>query len=674
MTFDIQRLLLCLSLLGLFTLPACVDQEFEEPPTTGSPLEVEATTTIQELKDLYIPGKPTEITEEVIIRGVVTANDRSGNFYRTFYMQDSTAGIEVQIALTNAYNFYIEGRELAIDCQGLVLGEYNGVIYLGGYLFEENGGQDVGLIVDYNQRIFRGELVGTPEPVVRTINTLGPDDISRLVKLENVEFAFQELGLSYADPIGRQTLNRSILDCDGNEIVLRTSGFSTFAADTVAEGNGSIVGIYSVFRDTKQFFVRDTEDISFNGARCNGGTGEESLMTIRELRDAFIGGATSGPQEKKIRGVVISDKDAGNVDARNLFIQDETAGIVVRFQNDHNFALNEEIEVVVSGQELSEFNGLMQVNFVNNELASSQGSGTSPTPREATVNEVLANLEAWESTLVEIKEVSITGGGTFAGAKDVNDGSGTIDLYTDFDANFANTGLPTEPVDMVAIVSQFNGPQLLLRNISDVGGEPDTGGGDPQLVDIMDIRELFESGVGTAPPNSMVRGVVVSDKDNGNFNEQNMVLQGGSGGAVIRFSSAHNFSYGEEVEVVISGQELSEFNGIFQINGIELSSATSFGNGTLPTPQDVTIAEVLANFEDLESTVVRITDVSFTDTGTFAGPKTLSDGTASITTFTRNDATFAGQSVPSGSFTLTAVVSQFNDEQLTIRNLNDIQQ
>jgi hypothetical protein len=676
MKFDIQKFFFLSTLLSMLVLPACVDLDYEEPPVSGTPLTVDANTTIADLKDLYIPGKPTEIEGEVIIRGVVTANDRSGNLYRTFYLQDSTAGIEVQIALTNSYNFYIEGRELAINCEGLVLGEYNGVIYLGGYIYEEGGGQEVGLIVDYNQRIYRGELLGVPEPKVRTINQLTTADIGSLIKLENVEFEFGEIGLTYSDPIGRQTINRTLVDCNGNELVVRSSGYADFAGDTLAAGNGSIVAIYSVFRDDKQLFIRDTEDLMFNGTRCNGSSGEITLMTIADLREAYAGGAVDGPVDKKIRGVVISDGASGNIDGRNVVIQDATGGITVRFQDFHNFALNEEIEVIVSGQELSEFNDLLQVSFISNNLASSLGSGTSPTPRVATVNDVLENLEAWESTLVEIKNATLSGSSTFSGAVTVSDGSGSIEMFTRFGANFADAALPTEPVDLIAIVSQFEDPQLVMRNISDVDGEIG-GGGDPVEMDIMAVREMYEGGASAAPAERKIRGVVISDRDNGNITGRNLVIQDATGGLVVRFDDEHNFSYGEEIEVVISGEELSEFNGLFQVNEVPLSNASSFGNGSLPTPRTATIQEIINNLEDWESTVVEIIDVTFPQGGTFQGDngtQILEDASGQLPIYTRSQASFVNESVPGGPVTITAIVSQFNDAQVNIRNLNDIEQ
>ncbi len=673
MNFDLKKIIYFAFFFTLAAgLSSCVDQEFEEPPTDGTPLDKEANTTISELKALYVPGRITKIEDEIIIRGVVVADDRSGNFYRSFVFQDESGGIEVLINLTDYYNFFPIGRELAIDCQGLYLGEYNGVVQLGGYTYLEGGSQQLGDIVDHNQRIFRGMLIGTPEPAVRTISSLGPQDISTLIKLEGVEFAFSEVGLTFSDPFGQQTLNRTIQDCDGNTIVLRSSGFANFAGDTIPEGNGSLVAVFNVFGATKQLYIRNLSDIQMDGTRCSGGSGQEELITIGEVRSIFNDGGTEGPADKKIRGVVISDKDNGNIDTRNMVIQDATGGIVVRFQGAHNFALGEEVDVIVSEQELSEFNGLLQVNSLPNELAKTNGAATLPTPRAATVQEVLNNLEAWESTLVQISDATITGSTTFNGATTVSDGTGSIDMFTRSAASFSDDPLPAGAVTLTAIVSQFNDPQLVIRNLDDVSGGGS--GGDPQLITLAEVRDLFESGSSSAPAAKKVRGVVISDKDNGNWNDRNMVLQDESGGIVIRFSATHSFALGEEVEINISVQELSEFNGLLQVNNVPNTNAISFGPGAMPVPREATIQEILDNLEAWESTLVKISDVSFTEGGTFAGGKTLDDGTGTIITFTRNEATFANDNVPTGPFTLTAVVSQFNDPQVTIRNSGDVEQ
>ena len=673
MNFDIKKIIYLSFFFALASgLSSCVDLEFDEPPITGTPLNVEANTTIAELKGLYVPGKLTKIEDDIFIRGVVVADDRSGNFYRSFIFQDASGGIEVLINLTDYYNFYPIGRELAINCQGLYLGEYNGIVQLGGYTYLQGGSEQLGDIVDYNQRISRGMLIGTPEPTAKTINQLGTADISTLVKLEDVEFAFSEVGLTLSDAFGQQTLNRTIQDCNGNSIVLRTSGFSTFANAAVPEGNGSIVAVFNVFGATKQLFIRELADLQMDGQRCSGGTGQEELITIAEVRDVFNNGGVEGPADKKIRGVVISDKDNGNIDVRNLIIQDASGGIVVRFQSPHNFALGEEVDVVVAGQELSEFNGLLQVNNLANELAKSNGAGTLPTPRAASVPEVLNNLEAWESTLVQISDATITGAATFNGTATVNDGAGSIAMFTRTGASFSGDPLPAGPVTPTAIVSQFNDPQLIIRNLDDVGGGGT--GGDPQLISLAELRSLFEGGAIRVPAAKKVRGIVISDIDNENLNGQNLALQDESGGMIIRFSATHNFSLGEEIEINVSGLELSEFRSLLQVNGVPNANAVSFGNGVMPAPREATIQEILDNFEAWESTLVKVANATVAEGGTYMGSKTLSDGTGEIVLFTRDAASFAGSPVPNGAFTLTAIVTQYDVPQVSIRNLNDIQQ
>ncbi len=219
-----------------------------------------------------------------------------------------------------------------------------------------------------------------------------------------------------------------------------------------------------------------------NGTRCSGSVGNEEPITIQELRNLFKSGVTVGPDNRKIRGIVISDKDNGNLDSRNLVVQDATGGIVVRFQSNHTFTLGQDIEVAVSGQELSEFNGLLQVNGISNELAKSLGAGTLPTPREAKVSEIIANLENWESTLVLIKGATIAAG-NYSGSRNVSDATGTIVMFTRSQASFSGQAVPGGNVDIIAIVSQFNTPQIIIRNTSDITGGNGGGGGNTSTID-----------------------------------------------------------------------------------------------------------------------------------------------------------------------------------------------
>ena len=663
-------------LVVIIGIQSCVDLDFAEPPVDGVDLPENGNTSIADLKALADPNKLVEISEDLKIEGIVVADDRSGNFFREFILQDETGGIEVLVNLTSLYNSYPIGREVVIKCQGLFLGFNSGVIQLGGYTYVESGGENLGDIIDFNERILKGRVVGAPEPKVTTINELGTDDISTLIKLENVEFIADDLGQTLADPVGRQSINRFLTTCDGQEIIVRSSGFADFAGEIVPGGNGSITAIFSVFRDDRQLFIREFEDFSFGSDRCTEGsaTGNEQQINIADLREVFEGVETSAPSNRKIKGTVISDRATSNITGQNLVIQDETGGIVVRFEDDHNFDLNEEIEVIVSGQELSEFNGLLQVNNVANSLATLIGQGASPEPRSATVQEILDNQDAWESTLVLIENATITGSSTLSGGTTVTDATASIDMFTRSGASFAGQSVPSGAVNLTAIVSEFNGPQVNLRNLEDIDGEIDPGGGSETIIDIKDIRDLFTAGTTSAPAERKIRGIVISDKDNGNFDGQNMVIQDQTAGIIVRFGGDHDFSLGQEVEVVVSNQELSEFRGLLQINNVPNGSATLIGTGTLPNPRTATVQEVLDNYNDWESTLVLIEGATISgDNGVFAGSTTVADASGNVPMFTMNDATFANESLPADPVNLVSIVSDFDGAQIIMRNISDLE-
>ncbi|MBL7776243.1 MAG: hypothetical protein JNK89_09585, partial [Saprospiraceae bacterium] len=48
------------------------------------------------------------------------------------------------------------------------------------------------------------------------------------------------------------------------------------------------------------------------------------------------------------------------------------------------------------------------------------------------------------------------------------DASGSIPMYTQTYATFASVNTPSAPVTVTAIVSDFNGKQIILRNATDI--------------------------------------------------------------------------------------------------------------------------------------------------------------------------------------------------------------
>lgn len=466
------------ALLGVATFFSCVKTEFDEPPVDGVYVDLKPNKTIAELKALHITaGGYDLIKDSIVICGEVIINDRSGNYYKTITIQDETGGIEVKFNDGFLYTDFPVGRNICINCKDLVLTDYNGLPQLTGSLVEQGGVfEAVGLTnLQVRTKVTKGSYADRPrEPKAVEIASLSTSMVNTLIRLDSVQFIAADSSKTFADAVTLTTLNRTLEDCGGRKLIVRTSGYSNFAAIKTSAKRGSITGVLTIYNTTYQLALRDINDVNMGGPRCPLGGGPATLKDIASIRSLFAGTTTKAPKGTKIKGIVISDRSTKNLNDRNLYIQDGSAGIVVRFEATHNFDLGDEIEVVISEEELSEFNKLLQVNNVPLAQAVLVRKGQSVTPREATIAQIIANFETWESTVVRIKNATISGGATLGGSRTVNDGTGSITMFTQTASTLASTATPSNPVTLTSIVSEFststspNGKQLILRNATDI--------------------------------------------------------------------------------------------------------------------------------------------------------------------------------------------------------------
>jgi hypothetical protein len=477
--------------MALITIQFACKKEIAEPPVLGDPGLV-ANTTIQSLKTRYTIGQAVAINDDVIIEGVVSCDDRSGNYYQQIAMQDGSGGILLRIAGGNHYTNYPVGRKIYVKCKGLFLGQYNGTLQLGGGLdsnYLSNGGVTLLATNLQPEHIYRGALNQPLEPVVVNISqlttTLQDRYVSTLIKLVGHEISTADTAKAYADVDASG--NRTVQACSNpatNKITLRTSNYANFATKNLPDGNGDIIGIYSYFGSTKQLTIRDESDLQLTGARC--GTGPTTPMNISDLRALFTGTTTYGPNGKRISGVVISDKSTNNLNTRNIYLQQGTglAGIAVRFDANHTFNVGDSIDVNVTGMELSEFNGLLQLNNVPSGYASLKATGKTIVPRVATIGDIITNFESWESTLIKILNINSLSGGTsgkWSGSVNLTDATGTMVAYTSSAATFATAAYPTSATSLIGYLTPFATTfQVGIRNpTTDVvagGGPPPPAG------------------------------------------------------------------------------------------------------------------------------------------------------------------------------------------------------
>ena len=242
---------------------ACIEEDFDQPPTEGTDPGLTVTTTIAELKAMHTLGSFETITEDLVIKGVVAADDASGNWYRSFVLQDETGGITILIDIAESYVFYPRGREVYVKLKGLVLSDFNDLIQLGGYIASDGS---LGEIVDVTQHLVKSVFRGAPEPKVKTIPQLTVDDVNTVIQLNDVYFL--DTSGTYADAINQNSVNLDLSDCLDNTILVRTSGFADFANQPVAKGGGTFIGILGIYRGDFQLLIRDLNDLDMEEERC----------------------------------------------------------------------------------------------------------------------------------------------------------------------------------------------------------------------------------------------------------------------------------------------------------------------------------------------------------------------------------------------------------------------
>lgn len=454
-----------LLMLTAFVFTSCVKKEYDDISTANVDPAITATHTIKQFQALATGAVPKLIDTDVIIAGIVVGDDASGNIYKQIILQQDSSGVSVQVDVTNFNTDYPIGRRVFVKCKGLYLANDGGNFTIGVLNAGTIGRIPAGLITQYLVKGMWGLSVTPLEYALDASNI----PTNTLVKFNNVEFQPGDYGVAYA---AVSPGIRNIVSCSTGSTSLEvySSTYSTFAFTPTPTGNGSITGVYTVYAGSGELQIRDLYDVKMDSIRCNGSTGQITQMPIDSLRllDPGAGNTATAPVDRKIKGVVISSYATNMITSKNLYIQDGTAAIQVRFTANNTFAVGTEIEINISDAEISTFSGVLQLNNVPNGNASAVGTG-SITPRTTTVADINANYDTWEGQLVTITGATITGSGIYSGNNTITDATGTITLFTSSFATFAAAAYPTGTVSITGILTEYNGTkEILIRDVTDV--------------------------------------------------------------------------------------------------------------------------------------------------------------------------------------------------------------
>ncbi|MHB1105639.1 MAG: DUF5689 domain-containing protein [Lutibacter sp.] len=488
-------------LLLIFLFISCVkDGDFETPNVDCSEPELTATTTIQQVKEMYTFGGAKIIEADIIVEGYVVSSDKSGNIYKSISIQDKpenpTAAIKISINQTNIYTKYNVGRKIYVKLKGLAVGYSFGSVQIG----VATGDGLAGILgSELDKYIVRSCEVAEIIPKKVAIEDLNKSMLEMLIEIENVQFKSGDLGKAYGNAGNTATVNRVLESTDNScnfldEVVLRNSGFASFKNNLLPEGKGSVVAIFSNYYDDFQLYLRNTDDVKFTTARCDYSSSFQPNITLKSLKEMYKGSVVEFGISNNyvIEGFVISSDNHGSFE-KKLVIQDAvenaTAGIQILIGKTANFEqynVGDKVFVKLNKLYMNKKDGVLTIGFPKGtaitEIEESQipdfifysGENFNIIPKEILISEVLN--PAFENTLVKVKNVQLVQnelGSAFTYFSGINNGFRTLEtcnistklsVFTNGKATFANKLFPQGRGNITGVLSNV----LELRTALDV--------------------------------------------------------------------------------------------------------------------------------------------------------------------------------------------------------------
>lgn len=387
--------------------------EKTEAPNPSDPTDptdpVTTSLTVKEARD-------KAVGEEVTTSGIVTFIDG-----QNATIQDETGGI----ALRNSTNFDFNlGDKVEVTGSR---GTYNGL--------EQINTTDIKVISQKNE---------LPSPVKMDLASL----ISNYKDVESQRVLLE--GLTLGEYVKG---NISLTDDKGNSInIYQSKGEGNKVLTAKAGDIVDVTGVVGIF-NSPQIRINSDEDVVVKST--NSPTDPEEPVAggvnVKEARDTATGKTVT------TSGIVTF------VDGRNLTIQDDVAGIVVRTKDIPKANLGDKIEATGTR---STYNGLEQLDNSTFKVLSS--GNELPSPKVVTLKELVADkmAESLESQRVELKEVNL---------RQINT-SGNTSIYKDNNEmniykipDITKEGISDyDKVNVIAIVSQYNDMQLRVVEAKDV--------------------------------------------------------------------------------------------------------------------------------------------------------------------------------------------------------------
>jgi hypothetical protein len=280
---------------------SCVDNNETPPPVKE--FVAGSVVTVQLVKALYndqmaisdyTKRVPVEVTGDWALHGIITASDKKdGNLYKEAYIQDATGGLRLLFESTSG--LYI-GDSVTVNVKGLFIGDYGNFWQVGGEPYYDSGGSIRVSGMNMDKQILKTSINNPTYPDTITITQAkSAAYLGKLVTLKDVQFTDDALNHTYADNVSvpPASVNWNLMDCSKNKIIVRTSGYASFAGDTITDLKGMVTGIVTIFSSDYQLVIRDFKEVKLKDERCTPGIPDlgAPVETINQNFNSFTNNA-----------------------------------------------------------------------------------------------------------------------------------------------------------------------------------------------------------------------------------------------------------------------------------------------------------------------------------------------------------------------------------------------
>lgn len=258
----------------LLVLSNC-EKKYELPPLRS--VNESAKINIASIKSRYNPSKAHRFSGDTCLYCVVTADEVSGNLYKEVYVKDHSGSIHINLLATGG--LFI-GDSIRINLSGIIINGYPESMQLDS--------------VDLLKSAIKLASGLNPLPVdvnipQLTSNVSGAELQSCLIRLNGVEFVPDNRNQPFANAVTKASCQYTLQDCEQNHIVVKTSGYCSFASQLTPSGNGRLTAIASRFNNTVQLILRNTNDLSMNAPNCITPTiAPQTTFLSKDFEDGLI--------------------------------------------------------------------------------------------------------------------------------------------------------------------------------------------------------------------------------------------------------------------------------------------------------------------------------------------------------------------------------------------------